>query len=77
MLIDKAYYDYDFKAVAKKAKRILFEDTVKTEDQTRNMLAKFGIGVGKKKDLKDMSMEELQEYAINDTKQQELWQKKD
>lgn len=69
MLIDKGYYDYDYKAVAKKPARILFEDTVKDEEQTRNMLARFGIGVAKKKDPKEMDMEELQEYAMNDTKE--------
>lgn len=65
MLIDKGYYDYDFKAVAKKAKQILFEDTVKDEVQTRNMLARFGIGIAHK-EPKDMDMEELQKYAMND-----------
>lgn len=68
MLIDKGYYDYDFKAVAKKPKQILFEDTVKDEVQTRNMLARFGIGISRK-EPKDMALEELQEYAMNDTKE--------
>lgn len=67
MLIDKGYYDYDFKAVEKKPARILFEDTVKDEEQTRTMLARFGIGT-KAKEPKDMSMEELQKYAMNDIK---------
>ena len=65
MLIDKGYYDYDFKAVAKKQKQLLYEDTVKSEEETRNLLARFGIGVGQK-EPKDMDMEELQEYAMND-----------
>lgn len=69
MLIDKGYYDYDFKAVKQKLQRILFEDTVKTEEQTISMLARFGIGIGKKKEPKDMDIEELQEYAMNDIKQ--------
>lgn len=67
MLIDKGYYDYDFKAVAKKQKQLLYEDTVKSEKETRSLLARFGIGVGQK-DPKDMDMEELQEYAMNDIK---------
>lgn len=68
MLIDKGYYDYDFKAVAKRQKQLLYEDTVKSEEETRSMLARFGIGIGvaKEKDPKDMDMEELQEYAMND-----------
>jgi hypothetical protein len=65
MLIDKGYYDYDFKAVEKKPKQLLYEDTVKSEKETRSLLARFGIGVGQK-DPKDMDMEELQEYAMND-----------
>lgn len=67
MLIDKGYYDYDFKAVAKMQKQLLYEDTVKSEEETRNLLAIFGIGVGQK-EPKDMNMEELQEYAMNDIK---------
>lgn len=69
MLIDKAYYDYDFKAVEKKAPIVLFEDTVKNEEQTRSMLARFGIGI-EAKDPKDMDMDELQEYAMNDVNTQ-------
>lgn len=65
MLIDKGYYDYDFKAVEMKPKQLLYEDTVRSEEETRNLLARFGIGVGQK-DPKDMDMEELQEYAMND-----------
>ena len=66
MLIDKGYYDYDFKAVAKRQKQLLYEDTVKSEEETRSMLARFGIGTASQKDPKDMDMEELQEYAMND-----------
>lgn len=68
MLIDKGYYDYDFKAVSKKSSIILFEDTVKDDTQTKSMLARFGIGTASRKDPKDMDMEELQEYAMNDIK---------
>lgn len=67
MLIDKGYYDYDFKAVAKKQKQLLYEDTVKSEEETRSLLARFGIGAGAK-EPKNMDMEELQEYAMNDSK---------
>ena len=63
MLIDKGYYDYDFKAVAKKQKQLLYEDTVKSEEETRSLLARFGIGTAMKAP-KDMDMEELQEYAM-------------
>lgn len=67
MLIDKGYYDYDYKRVEAKKKKILFEDTVKDEVQTRNMLARFGIGTAQK-NPKGMNMEELQEYAMKDIK---------
>lgn len=67
MLIDKGYYDYDFKAVAKKQKQLLYEDTVKSEEETKSLLALFGIGTATK-EPKDMDMEELQEYAMNDSK---------
>lgn len=67
MLIDKGYYDYDFKAVENKTKQLLYEDTVKSEEETRSLLARFGIGTGQK-DPKSMDMEELQEYAMNDIK---------
>lgn len=76
MLIDKGYYDYDFKTVEKKPKQLLYEDTVKSEEETRTLLARFGIGIGQK-DPKNMDMEELQEYAMNDIKGQKLWQMKD
>lgn len=68
MLIDKGYYDYDFKAIPQKPTVILFEDTVKDEAQTKSMLARFGIGTAAQKDPKDMDMEELQEYAMNEIK---------
>ena len=66
MLIDKGYYDYDFKAVEKKPKQLLYEDTVKSEEETRSMLARFGIGTAVQQEPKDMDMEELQKYAMND-----------
>ena len=50
-------------------KQLLFEDTVKSEEETRSMLARFGIGTASQKEPKDMDMEELQEYAMNDIKQ--------
>jgi len=65
MLIDKGYYDYDFKVTEAKPKQLLYEDTVKSEEETRNLLARFGIGTATK-EPKDMDMEELQEYAMND-----------
>lgn len=61
MLIDKGYYDYDFKAPKIAQAQLLYENTVKSEAETRSLLSKFGIGRNR-----ELDMEELQEYAIND-----------
>ena len=61
MLVDKGYYDYDFERV-KAVKQILYEDTVKNEEETRNLLARFGIG----KKTEEKSIEELQEYVMSE-----------
>lgn len=68
MLIDKGYYDYDFKSTTDQPKQLLYEDTVKSEEETRSMLAIFGIGTASQKEPMDMDMEELQKYAMNDIK---------
>lgn len=60
MLIDKGYYDYDYKVINKP---IIAEDTVMDDDKMQKVLSRFGIGC-KKKAPKDMDMEELQEYVI-------------
>lgn len=60
MLVDKGYYDYDFERVKANA-QLLWEDTVKNETETRNLLARFGIGKPK-----EQSIEELQEYVMSE-----------
>lgn len=60
MLVDKGYYDYDFERVKAQA-QLLWEDTVKSETETRNLLARFGIGKPK-----EQSIEELQEYVMSE-----------
>ena len=57
MLVDKGYYDYDFERKVK-VERILVENTMKSEEETRSLLARFGIGKPKE------SLEELQEMAM-------------
>ena len=59
MLVDKGYYDYDFERVKEVAKPILVEDTIKSEEETRSLLARFGFG-----QKKEESLEELQEMAM-------------
>lgn len=61
MLVDKPYYDYDYKYYDK-----VTEDNgseLNSDDKTKSMLARFGIGVGK--DPAEMDMEELQEYGMS------------
>lgn len=61
MLIDKPYYDYDYKYYDK-----VTEDNgseLNSDDKTKSILARFGIGVGK--DPAEMDMEELQEYGMS------------
>jgi hypothetical protein len=61
MLIDKGFYDYDFERVKEKVKQIFFEDTVKTDEEARNVLAGFGFGI---KASSNKSLDELQEMAM-------------
>ena len=61
MLVDKGYYDYDFERVKEVAKPILVEDTIKSEEETRRLLSRFGFGIA---EPKEESLEELQEMAM-------------
>ena len=60
-MIDKPFYDYDFEALKTAKKRLLYEDTVRSEDETRNILSMFGLST-----KADESMEELQALAMNE-----------
>ena len=62
MLVDKGYYDYDFERKVK-VERILVENTMKSEEETRSLLARFGIGKPKVEPSGE-SLEELQEMAM-------------
>jgi hypothetical protein len=66
LLIDKGYYDYDYEQAKTKVTQLLYEDTVKSEADTSNLLAKFGIGVAKSEELE---MEDLQQLAMQDLQQ--------
>ena len=61
MLVDKGYYDYDFERIKEITKPILVEDTIKSEEETRSLLARFGFGIA---EPKEESLEELQEMAM-------------
>lgn len=53
MLIDKGYYDYDFKAVEKTVDAV---ETMKDDGEVKSMLLRFGIG----------NAEKMQEQAMDD-----------
>ena len=61
MLVDKGYYDYDFERKKEKVRQALYEDTVKSDDEVRSWLARFGIG-----QKPSESLEELQELAMKE-----------
>ena len=61
MLVDKPYYDYDYKYYDKVTSGN--ESELNSDDKTRSILGRFGIGV--RKDPAEMDMEELQEYGMS------------
>ena len=61
MLVDKPYYDYDYKYYDKVTSGN--ESELNSDDKTRSILARFGIGV--RKDPAEMDMGELQEYGMS------------
>ena len=60
LLIDKGYFDYDFEKFDVE-KPVLWEDTVKTDEELHEMLSGFGFGLGPKK---PETMEEIQKHII-------------
>ena len=69
MLVDKGYYDYDFERKKEVAKQVLYEDTVKSDDEVRSWLARFGIGnasASQGVERSEESLEELQEMAMKE-----------
>lgn len=61
MLVDKGYFDYDFEKFEVE-KPVLWEDTVKSEEELHEMLAGFGFGLGTQK--KPETLDEIQEHII-------------
>lgn len=60
MLIDKGYYDYDYEQ-PKKQIDVNVRRAAMSDKKLSDTLARFGVGVKKPK---DMTMEELQAYAM-------------
>ena len=64
MLIDKPYYDYDYKYYKSQAEDK--DSELNTDEETHSILARFGIGTKKEeKDPSEMDMDELQRYAMS------------
>ena len=64
MLLDKGYYDYDFE---KCERELRWEDTVRSDEEIRGILAGFGIGVARKK---PETTEEIQNHIIKQIKEE-------
>ena len=61
LLIDKGYFDYDYVAPKDEERQILWEDTVKSDEEAADIAAMFGIGVKKEK---PQTEEEIQDYIL-------------
>ena len=64
LLLDKGYFDYDFEKVEKP---VVWEDTIKSDDEVQEMLAIFGLGNKAKK--KPETTEDIQNHIINQMKE--------
>ena len=58
LLLDKGYYDYDFKKVEKPEPIVNWEDTIKTDEEVNDILSAFGLG------KKPKTIEEIQTHII-------------
>lgn len=66
-LIDKGYYDYDYKEVEAKAKIITIEESQKNEGEMLSALKRFGWGKQKpQEESKPEGAEELREAVLKD-----------
>ena len=64
MLLDKGYFDYDFQKVERETR---WEDTVRSDDEMRSILAGFGIGTAAKK---PETLEDIQNHIIKQIKEE-------
>ena len=60
LLMDKGYYDYDYEAVKEIPKQKTYEETVKSDEEIRDILGRFGWGKQK------LSPEELQAEVMKE-----------
>lgn len=62
MLVDKSYFDYDYEKVEK---TVEIRSVIHSDEESAAILARFGFGCARKqKDLSEMDLDELQEYAV-------------
>ena len=62
LLLDKGYYDYDYEKTEKPEKKVMWEETIKSDDEVKGILAGFGFGQFAKK--KPTTTDEIQNYII-------------
>ena len=65
LLLDKGYFDYDFKCVAPVRPEVNWEDTIKSDEEVNDILSAFGLG---KKAPK--TTEEIQDYIRKQMEEQ-------
>lgn len=60
LLLDKGYFDYDFER-SEKEEVVTYEDTARSDEEIREIMAGFGIGVQRKK---PETLEDIQNHII-------------
>ena len=60
LLLDKGYYDYDYEKTDKPVVQKDWAETRKSDEEVRNLMAGFGIGVPRQQEPK--TLEEIQNY---------------
>lgn len=64
IMIDKGYFDYDFEK-SEKETVVTYEESRRSDEEIRDIMAGFGIGVQRKK---PETLEEIQGYLIKEEK---------
>lgn len=64
LLLDKGYYDYDFKMVDKQRPVVDWEETIKSDEEVQSILSIFGMG-----QKQPESLEEIQNHIIKEIKE--------
>jgi len=69
MLIDKGYYDYDYeKPKEKPARAKSYDESVKSDEEMRDILSRFGWGKPKEQP-KPLTPEEMQRIAMQEARE--------